>query len=868
MERVGNQLLLRPEAVGTVWDAAVDGTQITDLLDLTGAPTTTVEADSDGAVAFYGPDGVTTVYVDFDYGRRYALIARDIGEVVTDFIATGAQPGGYATLDGTGKIPAGQIPPAVGDWAKHVAAVSATAEEKARADYVCDGTADDVQIQAAINDVKAAGGGTVVLSSGTFNLAARLLVEGADDVDVEIDIHIRGQGPKSTTLAAGAGLPSAVHLTKVIRAHLSDFGITVFGSSHGISSATTNGVNSGHRSFWDSSFLNLQILGPWDGTHTGWALHLGSPFRSTFQNIEIGGVGNGWRMFSEHADFNPGDCTVTRTFVDSKGDNMVAYEIDSTTSSGVMNQIRFILAEAIADGTGCTGIHLTGVGGWGTAHTHWSDINLEQFDKLVHVEYGSSNTFRLNHVGLRGGATGLTAFTFGANSFNNTIEHGGLLYATDNCKLFADGNTLEPNSPNRILDSRVYGETGVKVTSSVNPAGTTVRKRVVGNTTASTPFGPGIYVPPGWGRFWAAKRDAAAAGSTLARIITVGGSATQGFYASNPRTKSWPGVVASTLQGLYGDGGSGFQQTSLSATILTGSDAAALAAWTTAGAIVTQTGTWTQGGSAYGPGANYLYSDVTGNTLTFKARGTTVKIYTVVGSGTRPNMLYSIDGEADVSVAQPSGTAAIQVTTRTGLSNTEHTVVVKVGTASAGQFLSVCGVSGEKASGVVVHNLALAGASSSRYANPATTALNATWNGGPDFPCDLAIFTAGPNDATANVTGDTWASNVAKWIKAVRDTGSQLGDTDIILATPHLGTHDVSNFKYQDYAERARALADVYNCAVVNWWTLGRNSWAYWNSLGYWGSTAGTGAAGTNSVHMSDAGFAFMANSLLPLLTS
>ena len=73
MEKVGNQLLLRPAAVGTVWDALTGGTQLTDLTDLTGAPITTVTADSDGAVAFYGPDGATAVYVDFGYncGRRW-----------------------------------------------------------------------------------------------------------------------------------------------------------------------------------------------------------------------------------------------------------------------------------------------------------------------------------------------------------------------------------------------------------------------------------------------------------------------------------------------------------------------------------------------------------------------------------------------------------------------------------------------------------------------------------------------------------------------------------------------------------------------------------------------------------------------------
>ncbi|MFJ2006988.1 SGNH/GDSL hydrolase family protein [Streptomyces chartreusis] len=830
--------------VVTFWSDPDAGTQYTDLLNGGGSPITQITTTEYGHLpSFAGPDGVTGMWAEAGGPSRIWIEARGLG-------SGGGSGGAYTSIT------------------RIVASATAPADVRAAAQYVCDGVADQVQIQQALNDARDAGGGVVQLTVGDYNLAGQLSIEGTDDVDVEIGISLLGQGARATMLNTTTGMASAIHLTKVVRVHLEDFGIAVDGATHGITSATTNGASSGHRSFWNSTFRNLQVNGPWDGGHSGWAINMGSPFRSVFENIEIGGVGNGLRFYSEHADFNPGDCTVKRVFVESVGDNMTLYKIESTTAAGVMNQIEFEVCEGIAAGSGCTGIHIAGVGGWGTAHTHWRGVNMEQVDKIVHVEYGSSNTFRLNHVNLRTGTAGLTALTFGANAFNNTVECGGLIYGTDNFRLFADGNTLEPSSPNRVKDTRVYGDSGVKVTSSVNPAGTTVRSGIVGNTAAKTPFGPGIYVPPGWGRYWAAKRDAAAAGTALARIVAVGGSATQGFYSSNPRTKSWPGVVASTLQGLYGDGGSGFQQTSLSATLLTSGDPTALAAWTTAGAVVAQTGTWTQGGSSFGPGTNYIYSDTTGNTLTFKARGTTVKIYTVVGGSTRPNMLYSIDGAADVSVAQPSGTNAIQVTTITGLSNIEHTVVVKVGTASSGQYLSVCGVSGEKASGVIVHNLALAGASSSRYANPSTTALNATYNGGPDFPCDLAVFTAGPNDAVANTAGDTWAANVAKWLKAVRDTGSQLGDTDVILAIPHLGTHDVTNFKYQDYAERARALADVYNCAVVNWWTAGRNSWAYWNSLGYWGSNAGTGAAGTDSVHLSDAGFQAMADTLLPLLTS
>jgi len=51
-----------------------------------------------------------------------------------------------------------------------VAASNASAESKAKADYVCDGTNDEVEIRQAIADIDSAGGGIVFLTEGTFNL--------------------------------------------------------------------------------------------------------------------------------------------------------------------------------------------------------------------------------------------------------------------------------------------------------------------------------------------------------------------------------------------------------------------------------------------------------------------------------------------------------------------------------------------------------------------------------------------------------------------------------------------------------------------------------------------------------------------------
>jgi hypothetical protein len=445
-------------ATVTFWSAADGGTQYTDLLDASATPITEVVADEYGHLPpFQGPDGVTGMWADAGGSRRAWIEARNAG----------GGGGGTAYTSVT----------------RIVASATAPADVRAAAQYVCDGVADHVQIQQALDDARDNGGGVVQLTVGDYNLTEQLSIEGTDDVDVEIGISLLGQGARATMLNTTTGMASAIHLTKVVRVHLEDFGITIDGATDGITSATTNGASSGHRSFWNSTFRNLQINGPWDGEHSGWALNLGSPFRSVFENIEIGGTGNGIRFYSEHSDFNPGDCTVERVFADLVGDNGIAYQVESTTASGVMNQIEFEMCEAITSGTGCTGIHITGVGGWGTSHTHWRGSNLENFDRLVDVEYGSGNTFRLNHVNLRDGIGGLTAFNFGANSFGNTVLSTGLLYVTAAGQLYADGNTMDPSIPNRILDTHVYTAAAVAVTASDNPAGTTV---VQGLTTAGS----------------------------------------------------------------------------------------------------------------------------------------------------------------------------------------------------------------------------------------------------------------------------------------------------------------------------------------------------------------------------------------------
>src|SRR5688572_24556893 len=70
-----------------------------------------------------------------------------------------------------------------------VAASDATASFKATADYLCDGTADEAQINSAL-DALGASGGTVLLSEGTFTVANAGSVV-ADSVTTPYCIRIR-----------------------------------------------------------------------------------------------------------------------------------------------------------------------------------------------------------------------------------------------------------------------------------------------------------------------------------------------------------------------------------------------------------------------------------------------------------------------------------------------------------------------------------------------------------------------------------------------------------------------------------------------------------------------------------------------------
>jgi len=103
----------------------------------------------------------------------------------------------------------GDISGAVGRTATYtVAASGAPAHVKAQADYVCDGTADNVEIQAAI-DALPSTGGIVHLSTGYFNISSAIKIYPPSAATTLI---LEGEGMYSTILSQKANCNVLEHL--------------------------------------------------------------------------------------------------------------------------------------------------------------------------------------------------------------------------------------------------------------------------------------------------------------------------------------------------------------------------------------------------------------------------------------------------------------------------------------------------------------------------------------------------------------------------------------------------------------------------------------------------------------------------------
>lgn len=339
-----------------------------------------------------------------------------------------------------------------------VAASDAPQVWKDGADYLCDGTADNVQIQAAI-DASEAGGGEVILSPGSFAIATGLTIVGNDDyTGPQVTLH--GQGQEVTKLI-GANNVDVITMSNSAKVNMQSFTIEVNGSGDALRSTDTGDLM---RGFHFSMFKNLYILG--DSSHTGWAMDLDNAFRSTFENIEIFDVDNGIRITATDSTFNPGDCTFTRLFIELNT-NSGGVGLHLTSSVASVNQILFDMVELIDGGTGGTAILLNGAGS--PNHNVFQGINIEQFATTINVTTGYGNVFDLNHV------TPVTTFlTFGSDAPGNYVRRVGYLAVdTGTVAIINDANDWEDN-PNTFENFYIGVASGATGTASVQN-GTIIR---------------------------------------------------------------------------------------------------------------------------------------------------------------------------------------------------------------------------------------------------------------------------------------------------------------------------------------------------------------------------------------------------------
>ena len=128
--------------------------------------------------------------------NQNAAMAKGVDHLLREFKAL-RRSDAAASSAGTGTTGSGPIEPTI-----LVASYEARPEIQAVADFVCDGTADEEELQAAIDIVDALDrNGTVVLTEGFFFLE--------DYISLSTHVNLVGQGVHQTILDADANAPTA-----------------------------------------------------------------------------------------------------------------------------------------------------------------------------------------------------------------------------------------------------------------------------------------------------------------------------------------------------------------------------------------------------------------------------------------------------------------------------------------------------------------------------------------------------------------------------------------------------------------------------------------------------------------------------------
>lgn len=541
------------QAVGVVvrcYPTETGGTAITDLLDVNSQAITyvTTSTGSDGRAPgqippFYGPDATFELWAGADGQPRFLLQASNLGSVLgpvreqylahageanahgtklrdltdVDSVSVAAAGAGQALIydTGSGQWEAGPVavaaPAASILW---VAAVDAPAQF-ANAPYKCDGIADQTEINAALSNAL---GLRVGLSPGTFTISAPIQLLGADDSTIEVSRYLQGSGTYATTIVVGSAVAHGIFLGQSVSPHVSDLTVQVSSASHGIVATKSSTPAASARSFWHGSLKNLQIIGPWNSTHTGWGLKLGSGFRYVVENVEITGTLNGIQVLNEDSSVNCGDAVFLRCFVEIIGNNGTAYHVSSPTGEARHILFNTCHGSAQAANTGTTCWKFDGAG----ANSHIRVLNSGAKQFLTTISLSSSSydvDLDLGHVTQRNGSTFADL-----DGWNSRIKAGQIYVETSATVTLIDDDNTNTAKPNVLGPMDVIADTGSNV--SVELVDTVVLNQVTfdgaGTVNAAVRKPPGVIASRAFGMIDAATITIDAQRSSWHRVTLAG----------------------------------------------------------------------------------------------------------------------------------------------------------------------------------------------------------------------------------------------------------------------------------------------------------------------------------------------------------
>lgn len=222
-----------------------------------------------------------------------------------------------------------------------VAANGATDDAKRHADYICDGTADDVQIQAALDVAEAAGGGFVKLSPGVFVLASGLTVgQYVSLVGQGFNTQVDATGTTDDAITIASGTNYFLYSAEIAKIRIT---LPAASSGDGIVTTGLQGNN-----------LKLSDIFIDGGDSGAWGITLERINKVVATRIYIGAVTgsdcNGLRITNAgNTAVNFGNITLIEVNVNLAEDNTTGFYVAGGTN-GNINLIEFIRCQASALG--------------------------------------------------------------------------------------------------------------------------------------------------------------------------------------------------------------------------------------------------------------------------------------------------------------------------------------------------------------------------------------------------------------------------------------------------------------------------------------------------------------------------------------